>query len=137
MASMSASEMSPILSTPSTKPALFTACRSQPQNPMHPTSNAQRHTKNIDIAKVLWDLVNEGRDLGLVGDIELDSGKLPALLEARLLVCSCAGLSYRFESLRAARGEDEVRATLFEYGKASRSIVGHIRIDRQPAYLRK
>ena len=40
-----------------------------------------RHTKDVDVTEVLWDLVVERRDLLPVADIELNSRKFSALLE--------------------------------------------------------
>ena len=72
IASMSASEMSPTRSTPSTKPALFTVPRARAQrrnrSARGAAAAAQQHgakgreqarTENVDVAEVRGDVVEE------------------------------------------------------------------------------
>ena len=56
-------------------------------------------TENIDVAAVLGDLIQEGRDLLLVGDIARDGHELAALLYTRFLVCCYARIRHGLQGL--------------------------------------
>lgn len=82
IASKSVSAMSPTFSTPSTKPALLTMpyiC--QLSKIIGEIKDTIGRTKDVDVTEVLRDLVKEGCNLLLVGDIELDSSEFTALLK--------------------------------------------------------
>ena len=115
MASKSASAMSPILSTPSTKPALFTArrpCVGRRANDFEKS----RRTEDVNIAEILWDLVEERRDLLLVRDVQLNSREFASLLKARLLVRRCTRFRDRLQCIHATSAENHVRAALVRVG---------------------
>ena len=101
MDSKSASAMSPIFSTPSTNPALFTAARSEPAQDVADARIGL--TEDVDLAQLRRDAVPEGGDLLLVRDVELHGGELAAGLDAGLLVCGGARVGDLLELLCAPR----------------------------------
>ena len=110
MDSKSASEMSPTRSTPRTKPALFT--ERVEVTKLLEVANPSALTKDVDVTELRGDIVEEGRNLLLVRDVEGESNELSALLQARLLVRRGTRVCNGLESICAARAEDQVRAAL-------------------------
>lgn len=62
--------------------------------------------------QVLRNLVEQGRDLRLVRDVERNGGELPTLLQARIFVGGGALLGDLCESIYATSAENHIGSTL-------------------------